>query len=140
MESRINTGFSKKVSCLEKVPLDKSPNGLILGTPGSGKSFSAKREITNVVLITDDSILICDPESEYAPLVYALGGQVIKISPTSKQFINPLDINMNYSEEDVSYKGCLIGTTIMDSSRPICSKLTQVRGRGGFVWEYRRVS
>ena len=78
----------------------KTPNGLILGTPGSGKSFSAKREITNVILITDDSILICDPESEYAPLVYTLGGQVIKISPTSKQFINPLDINMNYSEDD----------------------------------------
>ena len=66
----------------------------------SGKSFSAKREITNVVLITTDSVLICDPESEYSPLVLTLGGQVIKISPTSKQYINPLDINMNYSEDD----------------------------------------
>jgi type IV secretory pathway VirB4 component len=78
----------------------KAPNGLILGTPGSGKSFSAKREITNAFLVSSDSILICDPESEYAPLVGALGGQVIKISPTSKQYLNPLDINLNYSEDD----------------------------------------
>ena len=45
----------------------KNPNGLILGTPGSGKSFSAKREIANVFLVTDDDIIICDPESEYGP-------------------------------------------------------------------------
>lgn len=79
----------------------KNPNGLILGTPGSGKSFSAKREITNVFLVcAQDSILICDPESEYAPLVHALHGQVVKIAANSRDFINPLDINMNYSEDD----------------------------------------
>ncbi|MDT0109630.1 ATP-binding protein [Listeria booriae] len=78
----------------------KNPNGLILGTPGSGKSFSAKREITNVFLVTDDDIIICDPESEYAPLVTTLGGQVIKISPSSKQYVNPMDINLNYSDEE----------------------------------------
>ncbi len=44
----------------------KNPNGLILGTPGSGKSFSAKREITNAFLVTDDDIIICDPEGEGA--------------------------------------------------------------------------
>lgn len=78
----------------------KNPNGLILGTPGSGKSFSAKREITNTFLITKDDVIICDPESEYYPLVNRLKGQVIKISPLSNQYINPMDINLNYSEED----------------------------------------
>lgn len=80
----------------------KNPNGLILGTPGSGKSFSAKREITNVFLVADkkDSILICDPEAEYAPLVNRLGGQVVKISPTSKDYVNPMNLNLNYSEDE----------------------------------------
>ncbi len=78
----------------------KNPNGLILGTPGSGKSFSAKREIANVLLVTDDDVIICDPEGEYFPLVEAFRGQVVKISPTSKNYINPMDINLNYSDED----------------------------------------
>ena len=78
----------------------KNPNGLILGTPGSGKSFAAKREITNAFLITDDDIIICDPEAEYYPLVRRLHGQVIRISPTSIQYVNPMDINLNYSEDD----------------------------------------
>ncbi|MCD8367369.1 MAG: ATP-binding protein [Clostridiales bacterium] len=78
----------------------KNPNGLILGTPGAGKSFAAKREIANAFLTTDDDIIVCDPEAEYAALVQRLNGQVIKISPSSKQYINPMDINSNYSEED----------------------------------------
>nr|WP_255813484.1 ATP-binding protein [Acidaminobacter sp. JC074] len=78
----------------------KNPNGLILGTPGSGKSFSAKREITNAFLITNDDIVISDPEAEYYPLVEKLGGQVIKLSPNSKDYINPLDINLNNGEDD----------------------------------------
>ena len=78
----------------------KNPNGLILGTPGSGKSFSAKREMTNAFLITEDDIIVCDPEAEYYPLVQKLGGQVIRISPVSTDYINPLDINTNYSEEE----------------------------------------
>lgn len=61
----------------------KTPNGLILGTPGSGKSFAAKREITNIFLVTRDDIAIIDPESEYYPLVSRLGGQVIKIAANS---------------------------------------------------------
>ena len=84
----------------------KNPNGLILGTPGSGKSFAAKREITNAFLITDDDIIICDPEAEYFSLVERLNGQVIRLSPTGKgidgkpQYVNPMDINLNYSEDD----------------------------------------
>ena len=78
----------------------KNPNGLILGTPGSGKSFAAKREMANAFLITDDDIIICDPEAEYYPLVQRLHGQVVRISPTSSQYVNPMDINLNYSEDD----------------------------------------
>ena len=78
----------------------RNPNSLILGTPGSGKSFAAKREITNAFLITRDDIIICDPEAEYAPLVSALQGQVIQISQESKDFLNPMDININYSEDE----------------------------------------
>lgn len=78
----------------------KNPNGLILGTPGSGKSFSAKREITNAFLVTDDDVIICDPEAEYSALVQKLKGQVIHISPSSTQYVNPMDVNDFYSEED----------------------------------------
>ena len=78
----------------------KNPNGLILGTPGAGKSFSAKREMVNAFLITNDDIIIADPEGEYFPLVTRLGGQSIKLSPTSPHFINPMDINIDYSDEE----------------------------------------
>ena len=85
----------------------KNPNGLILGTPGSGKSFSAKREITNAFLICPkDDIIICDPEGEYTPLVERLHGQVIKLSPTGKGYdgspcyINQMDLNLDYSDND----------------------------------------
>ena len=80
----------------------KNPNGLFLGTPGSGKSFSAKREIVNVFLTTDDDIIIADPENEYGPLVEQFGEQakVIDISPNSTNYINPMDINLDYSEDE----------------------------------------
>lgn len=77
-----------------------TPNGLILGKPGSGKSFAAKREISNVVLSTGDHVMICDPEDEYAPLVNRLQGQVVRISPVSTDYINPLDINLDSAEGD----------------------------------------
>ena len=78
----------------------KNPNGLILGTPGSGKSFTAKREMIAVYLLTNNDIIVCDPEAEYWPLVKRLHGQVIKISPTSKQYVNPMDLNLDYSDDD----------------------------------------
>ena len=94
----LNALSNNMILCDRK--LLKNPNGLILGTPGSGKSFAAKREITNAFLITDDTIYISDPECEYSPLVERLHGQVIRLSPTSTQYINPMDINLNYSEDD----------------------------------------
>ena len=73
-------------------------NGLIVHN--SGKSFSAKREITNAFLVTNDDVYICDPEAEYYPLVHALNGQVVRLSPNSTDYVNPLDINLNYSDEE----------------------------------------
>ena len=72
----------------------RTPNGIVLGTPGSGKSFSAKREMLMCFLITHDDILICDPEGEYYPLVKVLGGQVIKLATNSTDYLNPMDIHI----------------------------------------------
>lgn len=77
-----------------------NPNGLILGTPGSGKSFSVKREILDSFLKSTDDIIICDPEGEYFPLVQHLHGQLIKISSNSEDYINPMDINLNSNEDN----------------------------------------
>ena len=84
---------------LECIDISKR-NGLFLGTPGSGKSFSAKREIVNVFLMTEDDIIISDPEGEYHPIVSRLGGQVIKLSPVSTQYVNPMEINPDYADEE----------------------------------------
>ena len=77
-----------------------SPHAFYLGVSGSGKSVAMKNSIANVALSTNDDIIICDPEAEYYPLVRRLHGQVIRISPTSTQYVNPMDINLNYSEDD----------------------------------------
>lgn len=75
-------------------------NGVILGTPGSGKSMTAKQEIINVLLNTNDDVYIIDPEREYVPIADLFGGEVIRISPGSKVHINPLDMDLNYGDED----------------------------------------
>ncbi len=97
----------------------KNSNGFILGSPGSGKSFAAKREIMNVFLATGDDIIIIDPEREYLNLVAALGGETINISPASRNFINPLDMSKDYSDDEsplvmksdfiLSFCECLVG-------------------------------
>ena len=86
----------------------KNPNGLIFGTPGSGKSFSVKREIIDRFLRTNCDIFITDPEGEYFPLVNYLGGQVIKISSSSTQYINPLDVNIHDEEDKIANKSDFI--------------------------------
>ena len=75
-------------------------NSFILGVSGSGKSFTAKNEITNLMLGTDADIIVVDPEREYAPLVNALGGSVIEISATSANHINAMDMSREYGETD----------------------------------------
>ncbi len=82
----------------------RTPNGVILGTPGSGKSFSAKREILGSFLVTRDDILICDPEGEYYPLVRALGGEVVKLATNSKDYLNPMDIQLSHKNDREALK------------------------------------
>ena len=77
----------------------RTPNGVVLGTPGSGKSFSSKREILGVFLVTRDDILICDPEGEYFPVVEALGGQVVRLATNSRDYLNPMDIQLSHKND-----------------------------------------
>ena len=78
----------------------RNSNGVILGTPGSGKSFSAKREILSVLLGTDADVYVVDPEREYAPLAELLGGEVVRIAAGSNSHINPLDMDIKYADDD----------------------------------------
>lgn len=78
----------------------QNANGIILGTPGSGKSFSAKREIISVLLNTNDDVYIVDPEREYAPLAELFGGEVVRIAAGSKVYLNPMDMDLNYANDD----------------------------------------
>lgn len=73
-------------------------NSFILGVSGSGKSFTAKREIVNQMLASDDDIILIDPEREYSALVNALGGETIHISATSPNHINAMDMNRQYGD------------------------------------------
>ena len=90
----------------------KNANGVILGTPGSGKSFSAKREMLNVFLGTNADIYIIDPEREYTPLAALFGGEVVKIAAGSKTYINPLDMDLDYADDDdpITLKSDFIGS------------------------------
>ena len=82
----------------------RTPTGVILGTPGSGKSFSAKREILSCFLMTRDGIIICDPEGGYFPLVQALKGQVIRLATDSKDYLNPMDIQLSHKGDKEALK------------------------------------
>lgn len=73
----------------------KCPNGVVLGTPGSGKSFSCKREATDVYLHTSDDLLFLDPEHEYLSLCRQLSGQIVRLAPDSDDYINPLDVDLS---------------------------------------------
>lgn len=88
----------------------KNPNGLYLGIPGSGKTFAAKREITDTLLTTNDDVIINDPEGEYRAFTLAFNGQVVDISSGSGQYINPMDIDLDYTEEGdpISFKADFI--------------------------------
>ena len=93
----------------------RTPNGLILGTPGAGKSFSAKREILAAFLTTRDEIIICDPEGEYYPIVEVLNGSVVKLATNSTAYLNPMDIQLSHrgDKEAIQLKSAFI-ITLMD--------------------------
>lgn len=95
--------LSKNIIMLDRKSL-KNPAGLILGTPGSGKSFTAKIEALSTFLTTDDDMLIIDPESEYIELARELEGEVIEISPSSKTYINPFDIPIDLDSTDEDFR------------------------------------
>ena len=73
-------------------------NGFVLGVSGSGKSFTAKREMVGLALSTEDDIIVIDPESEYRPLIEGLGGEVVSISATSPNHINAMDMEQGYGD------------------------------------------
>lgn len=89
-------------------------NGFYLGVPGSGKSMAAKWELMNVILNTDDDVLICDPEAEFGPVVDAVGGQNIRLAPDSTQHVNALELGKGYEagEKPVSLKSEFEGDLI----------------------------
>lgn len=75
-------------------------NGFILGVSGSGKSFAAKGEFASIVLGTEDDVLIIDPDREYSSLGKALGAEIVRISASSNNHINALDLNRDYAAGD----------------------------------------
>ena len=92
--------ISKNLILIDRKELQNG-NSFILGVSGSGKSFTAKQEITAIALRDKEcEQIIIDPDGEYAPLVRSLGGEVIKISATSDNHINALDLNKNYGEKN----------------------------------------
>ena len=96
-------------------------SSIVLGVPGSGKSFSAKELIVFLALSTDDDILICDPEGEYTALIEALGGEVIKLSASSKDHVNAMDMNNGYGDGP---------NPIIDKSQFILSLFEQLDSNG----------
>lgn len=79
---------------------DVNYNGCILGMPGAGKSFAAKREMINVLLSTDNEVYVIDPEHEYYELATRLGGSVVKIANGSTSYINPFDMHLDNTDDD----------------------------------------
>jgi len=122
---------SKNLICFDRKQL-LNASGFILGVAGSGKSFSAKREIINVALATNDDVIVIDPQGEYSKLVKALKGEVIEINATTKNHINPLDMSKNYTDEGdpiqkkseyfLSLVECLIGNNLTAKEKSIIDR------------------
>ena len=98
-----------------------NPNSFLLGVPGSGKSFSAKMLIVFLALATGDDILICDPEREYASLIEAMGGEVIRIAAGSPDHINAMDMVEGYGDG---------GNPIIEKSEFVLSLFEQLDRNG----------
>ena len=98
-----------------------NPNSFLLGVPGSGKSFNAKMQIVFLALATQDDILICDPEREYASLVEAMGGEVVRIAAGSRDHINAMDMVDGYGDG---------GNPVIEKSQFILSLFEQLDKKG----------
>ena len=90
--------LSRNMLIINRKTSKTNSNGIILGMPGSGKSFAAKREMIDAILCTDDYVYIIDPQGEYSPLVKALHGEEVEISATAGRYLNPLDMDIGYAD------------------------------------------
>ena len=82
---------------------------MLLGIPGSGKSFFAKLLIVAIALSTKDDIIILDPEGEYTPLVKALGGAVMCFAVGGSDWLNAMAMEEGYGEgSPVAFKSQFI--------------------------------
>ena len=82
---------------------------MLLGIPGSGKSFFAKLLIVAIALSTKDDIIILDPEGEYTPLVKALGGSVMCFAVGGSDWLNAMAMEEGYGEgSPVAFKSQFI--------------------------------
>ena len=109
------------IMCNKENLLNQS--AFLLGVPGSGKSFNAKELITFLMLNTDDDILICDPEGEFAPLVEAMGediGTVIHVAAGGKHRLNAMYMVEGYGENN----------PIVEKSQFIMSLVEQIDKNG----------
>lgn len=114
--------LSNNVICFKRMLSLINPAGFILGCPGSGKSFAAKREMT-AVFLTDAkaNIIIIDPEKEYPSIVNMFGGTSIKISTGSKNYINPFEFDIKLLEDedvDVICDKCQLITSFISVMNP----------------------
>ncbi len=122
---------------MSKKKYSEDSDCLILGNPGTGKTLTAKRDILDAFNNTKDEIIICDPEGEFYPFVNELGGQVIKISPTSPCHVNPMDISLIYP--DYSYPDNSADDDPMTLKANFFLSLCElaVGGRNGLTFEER---
>lgn len=117
--------FGENAISRNMILYDKSrlmnPNAFVLGVPGAGKSFSVKELIAILALSTRDDIVICDPEREYAALVEALGGEVVRIAAGSEHHVNALDMVEGYGDG---------GNPVVDKSEFVLSLFEQLDSKG----------
>lgn len=120
--------ISKNMILIDRHELQNG-NSFILGVSGSGKSFTAKQEITQIALKDKNAdIIIIDPEAEYKSLIQELGGEVIKISANSNNHINALDINKDYGENK---------DPIKDKSEFVLSLCEQIMGKDSAIGKHK---
>ena len=113
--------LSKKVILADRKKLVNG-NGWIFGVTGTGKSFAAKMEIGQVLVGTDDDVIIIDPQGEYEKFVTGNGGQYINLSATAKTYMNPLEISNSMAKENME-------GFITTKSEFVLDIITQMKGK-----------